>query len=408
MTAMASADGGDPPAAAEKNDEAGRRDSKSKTTQAPSQVPTEAEALEFFETVSTALDADDVSSVNALFDLDAMFNAATVGFGESAEIRKARSDFMSSIKSAIAMGRGYFASIAKKIQNGGSYSCLRSHVVDGKRRLLVRVLEPGALREYHDLVLSRRGENKVVIVDAYLMRSGELMSQATRRAFLPYAKHVFPKIVDGSNGLEREFFNHAEKLRVLERAMRERRFSEAAATFESLPEAMRHDRALQLMYVKASAELGEEKFVPALAELRKRYPEYPSVDLISIDWYVFKKDYPPALPAIDRLDSALGGDAHLKILKAGIYVEQKELVAARKLADAAIAEEPTLLEAHWALVSISLAKKDFRETASHLTRIADTFEIEFADLTEIEEYAEFVKSPEYAEWVKTHPPAKDE
>ena len=48
------------------------------------------------------------------------------------------------------------------------------------------------------------------------------------------------------------------------------------------------------------------------------------------------------------------------------------------------------------------AEKDFDETSRLLDTIAENFEIEFIDMTEIPEYAEYVKSPQYSEWLRKH------
>ena len=85
------------------------------------------------------------------------------------------------------------------------------------------------------------------------------------------------------------------------------------------------------------------------------------------------------MASIDRLDQSLGGDAYLDVLRTTMYIEKGDLDAAHRSALRATTREPSLPDGQWALVNVSLAKKDFAETVRVLTHIRDELHIEIAD-----------------------------
>jgi hypothetical protein len=105
------------------------------------------------------------------------------------------------------------------------------------------------------------------------------------------------------------------------------------------------------------------------------------------------------MKAIDRLDRSVDGDPYLDVLRAGLCEAQGDREGCRRFARRAVDREPSLLQAHWALVGYSLEDQKYDETLERLKEIDRTFVMKFNDLSRIPRYAGFVKSLAYARWL---------
>ena len=238
--------------------------------------------------------------------------------------------------------------------------------------------------------------------------SGELITKTLRRAFLPVAAHANRGVLERLAGTEGEFMANLPTIERMNRSLQEGRPKEVLADYKTLPPGLRKDKNFMLMRLRASQGVGDAEYAAAIEDLRKEHPDDPCIDMISIDGYSFKKEYRQAVACVDRLDKAIGGDPYLNVLRANLLVEVPDLDAADRAARAAIAAEPTLVEAYWARVAVTLKRPDFAETARVLGQITRRFHLQFGDLAAQPLYAEFVKSPEYAAWRKSQEPPKEE
>ncbi|MEJ7639603.1 MAG: hypothetical protein WKF75_16915, partial [Singulisphaera sp.] len=160
------------------------------------------------------------------------------------------------------------------------------------------------------------------------------------------------------------------------------------------------DKNLLLLRLQAAPNLGDEEYTAVIEDFRKYHPDDPCLDILSIDTSILKKDYAKALASIDRLDKAVGGDPYLDSLRANVYLDGQKPDAARQAARRALEREPTLIDAYWSLVAISLKEREFAETLELLNAIGEKFDIVFEDLGTMPEYAEFVETPQYQQWLK--------
>ncbi len=150
-----------------------------------------------------------------------------------------------------------------------------------------------------------------------------------------------------------------------------------------------------------------------IEEFRKTYPNDRCIDLISIDGYFLHKDYDAAMKCVDRVDESLGGDPYLDTLRANVCEMRGDHKEALRLCRRAIEREPSLLHAHWALVTFLLSDKDYPGVLAHLKEMDRRFSLSFDDLSEVPAYAGFVKSPQYKKWLayldakKSAPAPKD-
>ncbi len=83
---------------------------------------------------------------------------------------------------------------------------------------------------------------------------------------------------------------------------------EALAQLKGLlrPETKKR-KSILLLRLRAAQASDEKEYAEVLEDFRKLYPNDACLDLLLIDYYTLKKDFPRALESIDRLDRGLWG-----------------------------------------------------------------------------------------------------
>jgi tetratricopeptide (TPR) repeat protein len=288
------------------------------------------------------------------------------------------------------------------ISRGGEYKFLRRHAVGNQARLVFRLALPdGAGLNYHDVVLDRAGDGGLKGADVYIFTNGELLSQTARRAFLTTVLRQEQVPVARLEGVEREFQLHFTKVELMNDFERAGQYQQVLKLYDQLPTELQRDKNVMLIRLRAAQNLGGAEYSEAIENLRTFHPDDPSIDLFSITYFLNKKDAPKALEMIDRVDSAVGSDPYLNVLRSDVYLAVNNASAAREAAHTALEEDPTLLEAQWALIAVSLREKNFDETLELLRDIERRFAPRFPDMKALPIYAEFIKSSQYQEWLKS-------
>jgi predicted Zn-dependent protease len=174
----------------------------------------------------------------------------------------------------------------------------------------------------------------------------------------------------------------------------------AVAIYRSLPEAMRREKSIMLVYVMAASKIDDEAHGRALDELRAAFPNDRGIEMMFIDANLLRGRYDEAIRIVDKVETSVGGDPYLDVIRSNIRQKEGKLDAAEAFARRATERDENLQGAWWALVNINLAQKDHAETLRALSFLRDTLEVEIDDLAKYPEYAEFVKSKEYREFVE--------
>jgi tetratricopeptide (TPR) repeat protein len=177
-------------------------------------------------------------------------------------------------------------------------------------------------------------------------------------------------------------------------------FEEALKLAAKMPDDLKKQKIVLVVRGVAASNVGESEFLAVIDDFRKHYPDDAALDLMSIDYFLNQKKHDKALTSIDRVDEAVGGDAYLDVMRAGIYAEMGDFDEALKTARRATEREEDLADAQWSIVTISLKKKDYDLTAETLNTLTKKFGIGLPDLATVEEYAGFVQSPQYKKWLE--------
>ncbi|WP_435020475.1 tetratricopeptide repeat protein [Tundrisphaera sp. TA3] len=360
--------------------------------------PTEAECLAVGEAITKAIDEGDIAAFDRAFDWDAVYQSTTGGVEAAESFRKG---FVEGIEQARRANKGLSASIIQAVQKGGTYSLLRYHTKEKGPRLLFRLLSPEAGVNYHDLPLARRADGSVRVVDAYIYLSGEMISQTMRRLYIQGVAKASGGILNRLTGEDQRFLKAIGKISEMNEGLRNGKFAEVLATYKGLDPDFQKDRSILLIRLQAAQGLGDDaEYGLSIEDYRTAYPKDACIDILSIDYYTLKKEWPEALACIERLDKAVLGDPYLQVMRAGVRTEQGDFAAARADLDKAEAAEPDLIQSYWTRISIALKQKDYDETLRVLRLIRDRFQAEFADLATVPDYKGFTESPQYQQWLK--------
>jgi hypothetical protein len=377
------------------------------TPQAPPRAsatvpPSDDECQKFAADVQQAVIARDQEALGKLIDGDAILETAMAGIDVSPS---ARDGFKTGAKKSLYKEDGLINSIIKAASTnteGDGYKLLHIHWVGSQKRALFRLLQgDGRGVNYHDLVLSKGPDGRVRFTDMYIYMSCELISQTFRRGFIQVAANLNRGILTKLAGWENEFVENLPKIQQITAAVNEGRSQDALVRLKELPLELQKDKTVLLIRVRAAQQVNDTEYAAAIDDFRRYHPGDAAVDFLSIDGFTLKDQFDKALGCIDRLDKALGGDPYLNVLRSGMHMNLKDLPAAHQDAEKAIAEEPTLQDGYWTLVTVTLLEQKFDETVKTLNALADKFHLAFKDLTTAPSFAEFVKSPQYREWLES-------
>jgi tetratricopeptide (TPR) repeat protein len=350
------------------------------------------EAKMFAEEFAKNVAANDMTAVNAAFDLAALYQRSTAGIDMSESTRTGvESAFSNFIAPAIADGFG----LSSRLKNRrGSFRLLRLHHANGEQRALFRVITDTGAINYLDCTLVRHSDGKVRIDDFYNFAEGASFSEMMHRGLaLGADKNASP-----------DSASQGPQLGVVRMEMRKRisdgQFQAALDYFRGLPDKLKSEKTIMRTRIDAAQHLKGKPYDDAVRAYRQRFPDEPTTDLIPLDAYYEHKMYDRALACIDRVDSAIGGDPYLDALRSGMNRMKGDLDAAKSCAQKAIAAEPELRQPYFALIQVSLAEKDFTETSRLLTLVQKKFPDHMPSVKTNPVYAEYVKSPQYRAWAK--------
>ena len=370
---------------------------KSKSTTQKGRSPDAESARQLFaEPLVQAIFEGDVDGFNQLIDWDSILNKVTSGIEASPKFRQG---FERGIRETLSQKNGLAATLVRSVGNGGAYVLLRTYEKDGVRRAIFRMQTEQGIN-YHDYALELQGD-RVLATDLYVYLSAEEFSSTMRRLYLMAISQQPTGFLDRLTGKEAAFAKNAQKFKAMARFNRNGQFAQAVKIFNELPDSMRTEKPVLIIYLTATAQLGEKQYLEAFDLYRSHYPNDASLDLLSLDAYLSRKQYDKVLESIDRLEEAVQGDPFLDVMRAGVYHESGENDEAMKMVHRAIERQPDLQDAYWTAVEVTMDQKEFGETVKWLKRIENdlAIEIEWATLGQLDYYAEFVKSPEYQQQV---------
>lgn len=347
------------------------------------------EAEELATAFAAAMSAGDLDTALAYFDFPAFAALAT---SESSLSPPASGGLAERLALAQQMGSaGVEALLQSQTAAPSAWRLLRVRRREEHSCAIVRTIGQSGLR-YYELLIARVNDTPRVI-DMWVFTTGERLTGQIAR-WMQSAPTPTPA----------ENLTPAQRMqRLLERAVQTQNYELALEIFAELPEAERQQLSVQRLRLQAAQATSPESGQTALEELIQLYPEDAGIALQAISIRQEQKRYSAALGSIDLVDRVVGGDPYLNVLRAQAFRGDGDFSKARDRIAQAITDEPDLQEAYWERVMISLAEKNYADTARALEAIRDRFSVTFLALETIPDYAGFVASPEYQAWRSANP-----
>jgi tetratricopeptide (TPR) repeat protein len=369
-----------------------------KSTANSLQTPSDEDCVKFSKNLENVARRGDLAAFNALIDVDALLARVTSGI-EVPE--KVRLDFIKGEKTAFISDSGYASQIINRCASGGSFKFLRITSLDDQKTALFRLIMAAGEVNYFGFILTPKSDGTILATDVYLYTAAERVSDYMRRGYLPVAAEGSKSILKKLTQPENEYLQHAKDVLKMMESLKKGDFQETLRIHSSLPETLKKEKTIMFYRLSASQKIGHDEYMAAVDAFRAQFPNDPALNIMLIDYYFVKKEYPAAHKAIDALDNSLGGDAYLNVLRANLHLSQKDYDKARDCLNKAVSEENTLKDAYLLLLLISLQEKKFHETSRWLSALVEKCGAEIGDLTKYSHYTEYVQSPEYEKWLES-------
>ncbi len=274
---------------------------------------TEAEANEIGEKFATAVRQLDRMELSRHFQLELTLDdiARDVMLAP-----KDRSSFLAGFRRSFSL----FDQIRQVVVgDNGEYAFLRSNRRDGQLRPIIRLSSENTGVNYHELVLARDRQGKVVIRDIYVLLSGETLGDAARRVLLMMVAERDSTLIGRLTGSSRnmaEFGKAIDKISKLAKTQPKLAYEE----IKKLPPKVQQEKLIMISKLMTAGEIGDNAFLETFEEYRRLFPNDPSLDLLSIDYYIIRQQKDKAIETIERLKNYVGGDPFLDKMIAGVKI----------------------------------------------------------------------------------------
>jgi hypothetical protein len=371
-------------------------------TPAPVTVPaglpiSEDEGSAFGKKLEAAILAGDKATAGRLIRLEELAERSVSDLNLSAPLR---SGFLSGFNSG---GRDQLTNqLSDIVQKGGKYTFLRVRTVDNRLRVLMRLILPIGGVNYHDITLTRFADGPVGAEDIHVMASGEMLSQTFRRLLLQIMAEKDQGLLAKLTGAEQVYTAHLPKVQSMMLAVQQGRNQEALRIYHQLPAVLQKDKEFQLTAIRAAQSDRNAEYLELLESFRQNNPNDPASDLMSLDYFLLKKQYDKALDCLGRMEKAVGGDPYLLVFRANALVAAGRYADARAEAEKAVQQEAHLVPAYWARIMVALKEKNHPDTLAWLKKIVEEcgMRINEAYIKTNADYAAFAKSPQFVEFQK--------
>lgn len=343
----------------------------------------ERDATRFAKAIEKSISARDLRTFSRYFDNRAVIETAV----QRADAPQGAKD--SFIKGAV-QGFDLGNQISTALKDDGSYTFLR--LARDPLRLRFRVLLPEGGVNYHDLSLARDAAGKLRVVDAYVYISGEALTVTLRRAF---------RSAMASQGRgDGAFLRGAKQVERAQKLYAAGKPAQALKVLDGLKGDWATMPNVLTMKVLIAVDVDEAALVKATDAYERALPDSPALHLVLVDKLILQKKWKKVFKRIDSLETLVGGDPFLNVLRANCHTLAGDPVKSKVLLKQAVKDEPTLKEAHFALADLGLTTEDWELVAAELIVLERDFDVEWGDLSQVEGFAGFAKSKAYKTWLK--------
>ena len=281
----------------------------------------------------------------------------------------------------------------------GSYLFRRVELTEFGPNALMRVIGADGACNYHFWRILENEQGDLVGADAYFVLSGETLCESMQRVVvlaLPPDKRNF---IEKMMGAQRRDAKALSELNTLWTASNGGQHQKVLSSFDKLPQDYQNDKLVLLSGIRSAGAVNDDdKYVELLGRFRKFFPNDVAADLAGVDFHFMKEEFSKMQDAIDRVESCVGQDAHMKLLKAVGYVGSKQPQKAIEVLQQAIKIEPGYETSYWQLVEAALNEKEHAIVTDTLKGLVKEFGYAEFAMEEVDIYKDYLASPEYAKF----------
>ncbi len=267
---------------------------------AKEQPVTRVEALTLAKAIETSVLTGDEAFLNDLID-EKRFADRVVGKQKGSFARGVAEGIKKGLRNT-KLGRD----IIDAVEKNGSYQLVKAYEKDGQQHLIFRLYMDGALN-YHDFLLAKNGK-QVKAADVYIYLMGDWLSKNIGQFVGAFDENA--------SKAEMEQLNSLKNIKMLSARGQH---AEAKKEIEALPEKIRNQKLMQVMYMQVCADVDADAYSKAIEDYRVLFPNEPNMYLSMIDYYFSRRDYPQTLQCVNRLDSLIDKDPLLDYQRSLVY-----------------------------------------------------------------------------------------
>lgn len=272
------------------------------------QAITDAEAVAFAKKFESAIKTKNTLGLKDLFQEQIFAKRIADAAGESTSTAS-----LKAIADEIRK-KNFAREIVNNIGKEGDYEFIRHYTKDSKHHLIFRLYGGGL--NYHDMEIVKTND-RIQLADMFMYTSGENISQT-----IASSVEALTGATKGSKSKMEDYAQSIAKIKIL---ISSQQYRKAKEEYDALPQRLRQEKMFMIMNIQACSELDEETYKAALDEFQARYKDDAGSQLVLIDSYFLKADYPKALEAVNIIDKAIGGDVFLEYYRGLIYKQMKEM-----------------------------------------------------------------------------------
>ena len=329
-----------------------------------------------------------------LIDVDALVDRAIEGIadpqGLMTEIRKG---FRPAIEK-------FAEKMSETVEDGGSFTLLGMRTRDGKEFSLYRVITAEGGLNYIEVEWRSRG-GLVRGIDIESAIAGESMGTTLRQKA---ASEASGDLIDRPSGKEARLKSLLATGRFISSA-RSGQLEKAMSLYRALPAEQQREKMILGLRMRVAREISEDEYLKAMEDMIRHYPHDTGTLLASLEFWFHKKDFNKIRGLIAKLDARVGGDPFLDVYRAITLIAEEKLGGAKKSLERAVVREPTLADAWFLLVEVSVLQNTHAETARLLDAATKAADIEWSGIPDEESFAAFRSSKQGKAWLARLPKA---
>jgi tetratricopeptide (TPR) repeat protein len=296
----------------------------------------------------------------------------------------AKAEFSKGLKSSIGAG-GILSRMGGDIEH---FEFLRIHKLNGKHHFLCRILAKTGGVNYYDFSVVKNKELK--IDDLYVYLNNQYISKSVSQILIT----MMPGIEDGDGKSKASLIT----LKKIIAAKNKGDFSRMLTLYNNLSEEQKKIKGFLNIRIVAAQQTDVVEYKKALDDYYSLYPNEPGVNLMMIDRYVLDEEYQKALDVINRVDSIVGGDVYLNILRANMctFTEDYETaISSYEKYFVKFPNDPDNTEAYPTYISLLLFYDRYDDAIATAKKFKKQFGLDAFDSIPKENFPDFYESEDY-------------